>query len=260
MSRSTEADRVFHDVVSDILAGAIRPRDRISERDLVARFGVSRTPVREAIKRLYERGFLEPGPKGVAAVVELGPEDLRHLYTLRLQLEAMAAEQAAMNITAQEIAELRRMNRRFEAALAQRDLLKMLEVRAEFHGVLTRATRNRWLEMILVMLREKTYLVRHYHWQDFARAAQTLNVHERIIEALHRRDAPALSRLVTRQIGAAIAAYEGRLQVPSWTAALPRLPQAVRPAPAPAPAAARAPEPAGDASRARPSPVTGRSD
>ena len=174
MSKSTEADRVFTGVVSDILAGVIRPRDRISERDLVARFGVSRTPVREATKRLLERGFVETGPKGVAVVVEIGPEDLRKLYTLRLQLECGAAKQIVANITPQEIDELKQINKRFKAALAQRDLAKMLEIRADFHAVLNGATRNRWLEMILVTLRDKAYMVRHYHWQDFDRAAQTL--------------------------------------------------------------------------------------
>ena len=236
MSKSTEADRVFTGVVSDILAGVIRPRDRISERDLVARFGVSRTPVREATKRLLERGFVETGPKGVAVVVEIGPEDLRKLYTLRLQLECGAAKQIVANITPQEIDELKQINKRFKAALAQRDLAKMLEIRADFHAVLTGATRNRWLEMILVTLRDKAYMVRHYHWQDFDRAAQTLDIHNQLIKALERSDAAAFTQLVSQQISAAIATYENRLQVPAWTA--PRVPEPAARELAPAKAAA----------------------
>ncbi|MGD9944387.1 MAG: GntR family transcriptional regulator [Burkholderiaceae bacterium] len=224
MSRSTEADRVFNGVVSDILAGVIRPRDRISERDLVSRFGVSRTPVREATKRLLERGFVETGPKGVAVVVDIGPDDLRKLYALRLQLESAAAKQIAANITPEEIERLKQINRHFKAALAQRDLVKMLEVRADFHAALARATRNRWLEMVLVMLRDKAYVVRHFHWQDFERAAQTLDIHNQMIKALERDDAAGFAQLVCQQINAAIVTYENRLQVPSWNRA------AVRPA------------------------------
>lgn len=216
MSRSTEADRVFNGIVSDILAGAIRPRDQLSERDLVARYGVSRTPVREATKRLLERGFVEPGPKGVAVVVDISLEDLRKLYSLRLQLESAAARQIAANITQEEIDRLRQINKRFKSALSQRDLVKMLEVRADFHAVLTGATRNRWLESVLVMLRDKAYMVRHYHWQDFDRAAQTLDIHNEMIKALENRDAAGFSQLVCQQITAAITTYENRLQAPSW--------------------------------------------
>lgn len=225
MTRSTEADRVFNGIVSDILAGVIRPRDRISERDLVSRYGVSRTPVREATKRLLERGFVEPGPKGVAVVVEIGPDDLRKLYTLRLQLEGAAARQIVPNITADEIAQLKQINHRFKLALNQRDLVKMLEIRADFHAVLTRAARNRWLEAVLIMLRDKAYMVRHYHWQDFDRASQTLEIHNQMIKALERRDTEGFAQLAAQQISSAISTYENRLQAPLWNLSPVRVPE-----------------------------------
>lgn len=228
MSKSTEADRVFNGIVTDILAGAIRPRDRLSERELVSRFGVSRTPVREATKRLLERGFIETGPKGVAVVIDISAEDLRKLYTLRLQLEGSAARQIVPNITPQEIDQLKQINRRFKAALGQRDLVSMLEVRADFHAVLSGAARNRWLEQVLVMLRDKAYMVRHYHWQDFDRAAQTLDIHGQMIKALEARDTETFVQLVSQQISAAIATYENRLQAPTWSAAGARAAEALR--------------------------------
>jgi len=218
MSKLTESDRVFDGIVTDILAGAIRPRDRLSERELVSRFGVSRTPVREAIKRLLERGFIEPGPRGVAVVIDISLEDLRKLYALRQRLESAAAREIAANITPQEISTLKQINQEFEQALQQRDLVRMLEVRADFHAVLSNATRNRWLEQVLVMLRNKAYMVRHYHWQDFERAAATLDIHNQMIDALERRDEDAFVQLVCQQIGAAITVYENRLHAPSWHA------------------------------------------
>lgn len=214
MSKSTATDRVFDGIVADILAGVIRPRDRISERDLVSRFGVSRTPVREATKRLFERGFITPGPKGVAVVVEIGSEDLKKLYDLRLQLEETSALETVTNITAEEIQELSRTNKLFAEALDSRDLIAMLEVRAEFHAILSAATRNRWMEMVLVMLRDRAYVVRHYHWQDIDRAAQTLHFHELMIAALKRRDGPAYQQLVVQQIRSAIDSYQSRLRAP----------------------------------------------
>lgn len=218
MSKSTEADRVFNGIVTDILAGAIRPRERLSERELVSRFKVSRTPVREATKRLLERGFIETGPRGVAVVVDVSSEDLRQLYALRLQLESTAAPEIVANITPQEIVELKQINKEFKQALEQRDLVRMLEVRADFHALLVKAARNRWLGEVLAMLRDKAYVVRHYHWQDFDRASATLNIHNRMIEALESRDTKSFVQLVCRQISAAITTYENRLQAPSWSA------------------------------------------
>ena len=214
MARSTAADEVFETVVADILGGALRPRDQISERDLVNRFGFSRTPVREAIKRLFERGLVEAGPKGVAVVTEIGSEDLHKLYALRQQLESSAAPLIAANITPGELDELRGINRQFAGALGKRDLVRMLEIRAQFHLTLARATRNRWLADILTMLRDRAYMVRHLHWQDPDRAGQTVHVHNQMIDALRRRDAKEFRDLVVRHIRGAIECYDSQLRAP----------------------------------------------
>ena len=170
--------------------------------------------MREAIKRLFERGLVEQGSKGVAVVMEIGHEDLRKLYELRQQLERSAAKLTVANIMPVEIEELRRINKRFAAALANRDLVRMLMVRADFHGILVRATRNRWLAEMLIMLRDRAYVVRHMHWQDADRAAQTLRIHNQMIEALKRRDAKAYADFVVVQIRAAIECYDNQLRVP----------------------------------------------
>jgi DNA-binding GntR family transcriptional regulator len=207
----TVADDIFEFIVTDILSGSLRPNEAISERALVERYGASRTPVREALKRLQDRGFLILGPKGVSVVRDMPIEELRDLYALRLWLEREAALLVAKQITREEIARLRQINRRFADAVARRDLLRMLEVRAEFHSTALAATRNRWTAEILIQLREKAYLVRHWHWQDAARAEQTIQLHERMIDALQRKDGKQYSRLVVEQIQAALELYADRL-------------------------------------------------
>lgn len=209
---STAADRVFEQVVADIFSGVLRPRDQISERYLVDRFGISRTPVREAIKRLFERGLVSAGPKGVAVVVEIDDKDVQQLYAVRLMIEAHAAALSAANITPQEIAQLRRINKAFGSALRNRDLVRMLEVRAQFHALTAAATRNRWLAEIIITLRDRAYAVRHVHWQDANRAAQTLSVHERMIESLESGDARIYRELVLQQIRAALEYYRSQLR------------------------------------------------
>ena len=137
------------------------------------------------------------------------------LYALRQQLESAAAPSIAANITPAELDELQRINRRFKAALSKRDLVGMLEIRAEFHATLVRATRNRWLAEIMTMLRDRAYMVRHLHWQDVDRAGQTVELHNQMIEALRRRDAREFRDLVVRQIRSAIDCYDRQLRAPT---------------------------------------------
>lgn len=208
---ATVADQIFELIVTDILSGTLRPKDAISERALVARFGASRTPAREALKRLQERGFLTSGPKGVSIVRDMPLEEIESLYALRVRLERVAAVLTARQITRAEIARLREINARFAAAVGRRDLLEMLEIRAEFHSTVAAATRNRWLAEILTQLRDKAYAVRHWHWQDLRRAQETIRLHDEMIRALYRRNIPRYRRLIEEQIRAALDVYVNRL-------------------------------------------------
>jgi DNA-binding GntR family transcriptional regulator len=127
-------------------------------------------------------------------------------------IERHAASLTAANITAREIAELRRINKTFAVALKKRDLARMLEVRASFHALTAAATRNRWLADIIVTLRERAYAVRHLHWQDAGRAAQTVAAHEQMIAALEARNAGRYRDLVVAQIRAALDCYDAQLR------------------------------------------------
>lgn len=198
-------------MVSDILTGTLRPRDQVSERDLVARYGVSRTPVREALKRLLERGFLEIGPKGIAQVLDLTAEDLEKLYELRLKLESEAAEAVVENMNDATIEELARINCQFASAVKARDLEEMLEVRSRFHATVVSAMDNRWLADVLISLREKAYVVRYTHWKSVHRARDTVEVHERMISALRNRDVGAYRDLVGAQIRSGLEYYRSQL-------------------------------------------------
>jgi DNA-binding GntR family transcriptional regulator len=209
----TAAELVFEALVSDILAGNLRPRDPVSERDLVARFGVSRTPIREALKRLTERGFFESGPQGVAVVADMSFEDLRSLYDLRIHLEGYAASLVVDNITNEEIESLRATNEEFRAAIGERDLTRLLEIRAKFHLAMASATRNRWLREVLTFLRDRAYVVRHLHWRDIAGPIKSADIHDEMIDALARRDTTAYHRLVVNQVRSGIEWYSSQLRV-----------------------------------------------
>jgi DNA-binding GntR family transcriptional regulator len=207
----TIADEVFNHIVRDILSGSLRPKDQISERELVARFSASRTPVREALKRLHERGFLTIGTKGVAVIRDMSREEVEELYSMRLRLERTAAILTNKNITDEEIQQLKKVNRRFAVAVKSRDLSDMLSIRAEFHAILANATRNRWLASTLIMMREYAYAVRHAHWQDPQRAAQTIDTHAQMIACLEARKGATFGNLVVAHVREALRLYRNRL-------------------------------------------------
>lgn len=207
----TTSERVFHQLLREILSGILRPRDRLSERELVARFGVSRTPVREAIKRLFAKGFLMVGPKGVAVIRDITRQEVEELYAVRFLLERTAADLTVRNITSEEIARLEEINRRFEKAVLERDLPKMLDIKAEFHETTANATRNRWLAEILINLREKAYVVRYASWQDISHAEETIKVHEEMIDCLRRQDQEGYWKLVLDHIRTPLEMYRSRL-------------------------------------------------
>jgi DNA-binding GntR family transcriptional regulator len=210
----TAADVVFSKIVGEIHAGALRPRDTLSERDLVQRFGVSRTPVREAIKRLFERGFLEFGPRRIGVIKEITEKSVKDLYRLRMRLEADAALLTVRNITSPEIQRLRAINREFSRAYRARNLGRMLDVRAQFHAALVEATRDGWLPRILVILRDEAYVVRHAHWQDPARASQAIRMHQQIIDALEARNVARYRKLVLKQMSDGLNTYLSTLRPP----------------------------------------------
>lgn len=208
---NTASDQVFYQLMRDILSGALRSRDPLSERDLVARFGVSRTPVREAVKRLLVTGFLTVGPKGIPVVRDVSRQEVEELYVLRIEMEKYAATLTVRHINQQEIALLESIARRFEKAVDEQDLTKMLDIKAEFHSVTAKATRNRWLAQILTELREKAYVVRCTIWQDPGQGRNTIKAHSEMIEALRRRDLRRYRKLHLDHILGPLNSYLNRL-------------------------------------------------
>ena len=224
---ATVADQLLEIIRAEIISGKLRPNQEISERTLVERFQFSRTPVRESLKRLRERGFLTLGRKDVVMVREVSLSEMKDLFDLRVRLEGDAALLAAKNITPANVAELRAINGRFVKAVSRTDVSQMIELRRQFHSITASATRNRWLADILVQLRDNAYQADHWqrHWQDIGRANDTKDVYEQMIDALAARDGRAYKALVARQIRSAFTAYAKRLKAEPVTRQLSR-PQA----------------------------------
>ncbi|MFF4395679.1 GntR family transcriptional regulator [Streptomyces sp. NPDC001480] len=126
-------ERVLADLRQDIIAGRLRPGDRLVERELAERFGVSRVPVREAIRALVAEGFVLFETPRRTVVRRLTPTDVKELFELREALEVYAAGLAASRATPQALAELRELLARSATATETGDAETITDVNTRFH-------------------------------------------------------------------------------------------------------------------------------
>src|SRR4051794_463256 len=156
-SRS-RADFVYESLRDAIADGRIPGGERVREEDVARNLGVSRTPVREALQRLQQRGLLEPGPARGFMVVELGHDEVIELYAMRETLEGLAARFAARHATSAEIAALYDLQEQLRSAEGDPERHGMLD--RSFHQAIYEAAHNRYLMKTLESLQDSFALLR----------------------------------------------------------------------------------------------------
>jgi DNA-binding GntR family transcriptional regulator len=189
MAVKMDAAAIHAELKAEILRGAHEPGTPFREVGLAGRFGVSRTPVREALGRLQQEGLLERGGRGLQ-VRRVDPEELMQVYDLRILLEGQAAAEAATARTEMDLVRLDALLSR-DRALQDPDNTTRLTTNIEFHEALWAATRNPILRDLLDRLSTHqihapvSTLTRPGRWE------QSLDEHARILECLRERDAEA---------------------------------------------------------------------
>jgi DNA-binding GntR family transcriptional regulator len=181
-------DEVYDRLRSAIVAGHFVPGERFVERTLEARLGVSRTPIREAIKRLEQEGLVVCPPHRGCFVRSPTFDEARQVYELRRVVEGVSGELAAQRASAADLAKIRNIVRQSRTALDRGDREAMLLRNDEFHRAQVRATGNIFLEQQLQLLLGYVDLLRGRSWIASNRAPDTQNEHEAIVEALLARD------------------------------------------------------------------------
>ncbi len=195
----TSADKTFYDLRSDIVDGSIGAGSKLSEADLASRYNVSRAVVREAINRLEACRIVDRKPNVGARVVTLTPEGLIELYKVREALEGMAAREAAINMSDDEIADLNALlNTHFETVQGeQRYYQEAGDV--DFHYRVIMGSKN---QTLISMLTEGIYhLVRMYRVQlgmAGPRVTTAFDEHKHIVQAISNRD-PELAEMLMRR-------------------------------------------------------------
>ena len=181
-----------------LVENQIAPGAKLNERELAGVLQVSRTPLREAIKMLAAEGLVELLPNRGAIAVELTETDVQNTFEVMAGLEAMSGELAAERITDAELAEIRAMHFEMMAAYTRRDLSGYYRLNAAIHRAINAAARNTVLTTIYNQVNARLQALRFRSNQDDAKWKQAMAEHERMIDALGRRDAGAM-RAVLRE-------------------------------------------------------------
>lgn len=180
---------VFESIREAIINGTLKQGERLMETQLAEELGVSRTPVREAIRKLELEGLVAMLPRKGAYVAGIMPKDAADILEIRAALEGLAAKLAAERITEEEIAELAKDTAEIEQYMTQGDVEKAIEYDTKFHSSLVGASRNSRLANMVSNLQEQVQRFRIIITStDKDLLLKSLSDHRRIVEALSRRD------------------------------------------------------------------------
>lgn len=192
-------------VLDAIDRGDYRPGDRLVESELAERFGVSRTPIREALQRLETQSVVARDGRSLI-VASLDHDQLGELYVVRAELEGLAARLAAQHAAPEEIAVLREMVRRDHDIIDQADALSRSNKR--FHRQIHLASHNRYLIQQLEMIHRTMALLSSTTLAASGRGARALEEHAAVLDAIEMRDGDAAEAAIRAHISQA---FETRL-------------------------------------------------
>ncbi len=193
-------DVVFHTLRQAILKGELKPGERLMEIQLARKLGVSRTPIREAIRKLELEGLVLMIPRKGAEVAEITEKNLRDVLEVREALEKLAVQLACDQITKAGVRKLREAAEAFEEALTGGNVTEIAEADEHFHDLISLATGNQKLIQILNNLREQMYRYRIEYLKDEAVFPQLLQEHESLIRAIEERRKEQAVEIVCRHI------------------------------------------------------------
>ena len=181
-------DVVFNTLRQAILKGELAPGERLMEIQLAEKLGVSRTPIREAIRKLELEGLVLMIPRKGAEVAKISEKSLRDVLEVRRSLEELAIELACQRMDDEDIQELEKAQQDFKAALAGGTAMDIAETDEHYHDIIYQGTGNDKLVQILNNLREQMYRYRLEYIKDEDKRQILLVEHEHILEALRSRN------------------------------------------------------------------------
>lgn len=186
-------DIVFKTLREAIITGDLQPGERLMEIKLANELGVSRTPVREAIRKLELEGLVIMTARKGAEVAPINEKDLREVLEIRSSLESLACELACKNVSDPDIRKLGLINDEINRAVEAEDIETITKKDVEFHETIYLITDNNRLIQMLHQLKEHIYRYRFEYIKDMKNKKTIVEEHNRIIDAIAAKDAKRAS-------------------------------------------------------------------
>ena len=193
------ADQVFDKLENDIIQGIYKRGELLTELKLVEQLGVSRTPIREALRRLEQERLIEDTGKG-SRVLGITEEDLQDIMNIRERIEGLAAYYAAVNLTPEGLKELTHIVDLQEFYFSKRDKEHLREVDDKFHDLICTLSKRSVIADTLMPLMRKTRRYRRISIDDWERTTNTMNEHRAMFEAIASGNAELADQLATAHI------------------------------------------------------------
>lgn len=195
-------DVVFKTLRQGILMGELKPGERLMEIHLANRLGVSRTPIREAIRKLELEGLVTMVPRRGAEVAQISGKNLKDVLEVRVALDSLAVRLACERITPEGIEELKKACKEFENATKEKepDAAKIAQADVAFHDLISRATGNERLLQMILNLSEQMYRYRFEYIKDANYHERLIKEHENLCRYIEQNDAQKAVEEVTKHI------------------------------------------------------------
>ena len=193
------ADQVFDKLENDIIQGVYLKGEILTELKLVEQLGVSRTPIRDALRRLEQERLIADTGKG-SLVLGITDDDLLDIMNIRERVEGLVAYYAAINITPEGAAELKHLTDLQDFYFSKHDAEHLRQVDDQFHDAICRLSNRTVISDTLTPLHRKTRRYRRIAMEDWDRTTQTTKEHFAIYQAIVTGDAPLAKKLMKEHI------------------------------------------------------------
>ncbi len=193
-------DVVFNTLRQAILTGELKPGERLMEIHLANRLGVSRTPIREAIRKLELEGLVTMIPRRGAEVAQITEKSMSDVLEVRRAMDALCVELACERISDEELKELKAACDNFEHAVRSKDNKKIAKADVELHDIIVKATGNSRLVQLINNLSEQMYRYRYEYIKDASQHNRLIEEHRIIYESIVNKDKETASQAAKMHI------------------------------------------------------------
>ncbi|MSN27325.1 MAG: FCD domain-containing protein [Geobacter sp.] len=194
----TLREKILEHIRDAIISGSLKAGSKVSEPELAERYGISRTPIREAFRQLEAEGYLTVIPRRGAVVSEFSQKDVEEFYAIKSIMEGYAARRACQKLSKKDLDRLEAINSKLAELAKQNDIKHFFKVHSDFHDLFIKAADNDKLRELIAGLVTKFQRLRLMSLSLPGRMTISVQEHEKIIEAFRNKDADTAEDLVRK--------------------------------------------------------------